>query len=80
MDKIENLTDEELAKAFIDPMGIDEFKEWLEIPCTIDDLYACYSYYENLPQTSLNIDKLILIDDLIMERILTQVPHRVSDT
>lgn len=79
MDINETLSDKELAKLLIDPMPIEEFKEWIKIPCTIDDLYACYDYYENLPQTSLNIEKLILIDDQIMEKILTQVPHRVSD-
>lgn len=85
MDINETLSDKELIKLYIDPMSINEFKEWIKIPCSIDDLFACYDYYENLPQTSLNIEKLILIDDLIMDKILDvgmviiETPHRVSD-
>lgn len=79
MDKNETLSDKELIKLYIDPMSINEFKEWIQIPCSINDLYACYDYIEEMEQTSFNLEKLSIVDDLIMEKIFIETPHRVSD-
>ena len=79
MENKDILSDQELIRLIIDPMPIEEFKEWINIPCSIDALYACYDHYEQLPQTTINLEKLMLIDDLLMERIFQEVPHRVSD-
>lgn len=58
---MENLNDLNLAEKYIDPMPIEDFIFWLEMPCSAEDLNCCYNYYIGLPESELTNQKLDLI-------------------
>lgn len=48
---------EDLIRHYVDPMPMDEFKEWVQIPCTRQDLMCCRDWYYSLEMECLKDGK-----------------------